>query len=133
MKKLFSKITAVLLALLVLLSTFSFTVEKHYCGDFLVDVSFTGEAEGCGMEMTSAKTLKKNCCKDEVSQIEGQDELTKDSLKEITFNQQQFILAFVAVFSQTDVLSKKERSLFKEFSPPDLLTDYQATYQVYII
>lgn len=53
------KISSFLLVLIVLFSTFSFTIEKHYCGDFLVDVSFTGKADGCGMEMNKATTKKK--------------------------------------------------------------------------
>jgi len=54
MKRSFTKITSSLLALLVLLSTLSFTVESHYCGDFLVDVSYVGQADGCGMEKSSS-------------------------------------------------------------------------------
>ena len=78
MKKQSFNITSISLAFLVLLSTFSFTVEKHYCGDFLMDVSYVGHAEGCGMEKdASLKNNKKPCCKDEVHKIEGQDELQK--------------------------------------------------------
>ena len=53
MKKLVFKIASFLLAVLVCLSTLSFTVDKHYCGDFLVDVSFTGDASDCGMEKST--------------------------------------------------------------------------------
>ena len=74
MKKSFSKIASFLLALLVLFSTFSFTVEKHFCGEFLMDVSFIGHADDCGMDMENVSAKKKNCCKDEVHHIEGQDE-----------------------------------------------------------
>ena len=44
------KIFSVTLALLVLMSTLSFTVEKHFCGDVLVDVSVFTETQKCGME-----------------------------------------------------------------------------------
>ena len=71
MKEFLVKISSFLLAFLVLISTFSFTVEKHFCGDFLVDVAYVGHTDGCGMEsVTSSKTSKKNCCKDEVQKIE---------------------------------------------------------------
>ena len=43
MKEFLVKISSFLLAFLVLISTFSFTVDSHYCGDFLIEVSFTGE------------------------------------------------------------------------------------------
>ena len=90
MKPFLLKIASVFLAFSVLFSTFSFTVEKHFCGEFLVDVSYFGEAKGCGME-TAAKMAfkkKKNCCKDEVFQIEGQDELQKSSSEELSFDKQ---------------------------------------------
>jgi len=35
------------MALLVLLSSTSFTIESHYCGDILVDASFLGTAKTC--------------------------------------------------------------------------------------
>ena len=39
------------MALLVLFSTFSFTLASHYCGDVLVDSSLFGKVETCGMEV----------------------------------------------------------------------------------
>ena len=99
MKQFSTKIASLTLALLVLLSTFSFTVDKHYCGDFLVDVSFTGEAEGCGMKMDqTSSTKKKNCCKDEVQKIEGQDELQNHKVDNITFENQQFLVTFLTSY-----------------------------------
>ena len=80
MKKTLLKITSISLAFLVLFSTLSFTVEKHYCGDFLVDVSYVGHTDGCGMEMDAlSKTTKKSCCKDEIHKIEGQHELQQSA------------------------------------------------------
>ena len=38
------------MAVLVLISTLSVSIEKHYCGDHLVDVAIFAEAEKCGME-----------------------------------------------------------------------------------
>ena len=87
------KIFSVSLALLVLFSTVSFTVEKHYCGDVLVDVSVFSEAENCGMEAME-KLQKKSCCKDEVDVVEGQDELKISSFEDLDFEQQQFLVAF---------------------------------------
>ena len=99
MKQQFITITSIALSLLVLFSTVSFTVEKHYCGDFLMDVSFLGDADDCGMDMekvTSAK--KKGCCKDEVHQIEGQDELQQFSFEDFDLEKQQFVVAFVHTY-----------------------------------
>ena len=42
MKKIFLKIASFCIALLVFVSTLSFTIESHYCGDVLVDSSIFG-------------------------------------------------------------------------------------------
>ena len=44
------KIFSLSMALLVLMSTVSVTIEKHFCGDHLVDVAIFSDAEKCGME-----------------------------------------------------------------------------------
>ena len=134
MKVIFSKILSIFLALIVLLSTMSFTVDKHYCGEFLVDVSFTGKAEGCGMKMDNvATTKKKNCCKDEVHQIDGQDELQQQLKQEFSFENQQFLVSFVKSYQDLFYNSYRNVKYYKDFSPPDIPIDYQSTYQVYII
>ncbi len=134
MNTIFLKISAILLAFLMLFSTLSFTVEKHYCGDFLVDVSFTGETEACGMAMDkSITTKKKNCCKDEVHQVEGQDELQLQDIENITFQKQQFLAVFVFSYQNLFVLSETNTHFYKDFSPPDIPLDYQVAYQSFLI
>lgn len=133
MKHFFTKITSFTLAFFVLFSTFSFTVEKHYCGDFLVDVSFTGDADGCGMQMEKVAAKKKNCCKDETHQVEGQNELQLTSLDKITFEKQQFITAFI--YSYQDLFQEKSTNKIfqKDFPPPEIHQNYQITYQTFLI
>ncbi|MBV1887765.1 MAG: hypothetical protein KUG51_00590 [Urechidicola sp.] len=46
------KIGSFLLAIVVLFSTFSFTVSSHFCGNILVDSSIFSEVEDCGMDMS---------------------------------------------------------------------------------
>lgn len=134
MKQFLTKTIAFTLAFLVLYSTLSFTVDKHYCGDFLVDVSFTGEAVGCGMEMDSkATTKKKNCCKDETLNIEGQDELQLTSFNKITFEKQQFLTAFVFAYQNLLFDKSKEKSFQRVFPPPEIYQNYQVIYQSFLI
>ena len=99
MKQVISKISSFLLALLVLFSTFSFTVEKHYCGEFLMDVSYVGNADDCGMDMEKVVSSKKNCCKDEVHHIEGQDELQQLTFDDLDFEKQHFFILVCATLS----------------------------------
>ena len=44
------KISTTLLSLLVLFSSMSFTIDEHYCGTNLMDVSYFGDADNCGSE-----------------------------------------------------------------------------------
>lgn len=80
-EKAYIKITSALLALLVLSSTFSFSIHKHYCGHFLKDVSYIVPSKGCGMEKVSnplKETCKESlssihCCKDLTTMVKGQE------------------------------------------------------------
>lgn len=134
MQKQAVKILSFVMALLVLFSTLSFSVKKHYCGDFLVDVSFTGETEGCGMDMNKTTTKKKkNCCKDEVHHIEGQDELQNQKVASFSFDEQQFLTAFVVSYQDLFAKSESNTNFYKDFSPPDIPLDYQVAYQSFLI
>ena len=132
MKQFFLKIPTLTLSFLVLFSTFSFTVEKHYCGDFLMDISYLGDAEDCGMQM-EVKAKKKNCCKDEVHNIEGQDELQKTSFDELDFEKEQFLLSYLIAYKELFHQLQKKQYVFKDFSPPDILKDYLVLYQTFLI
>ena len=134
MKKAFIKITSLLLVLLVLFSTFSFTVETHYCGDFLMDISFTGHADDCGMKMEKKSfSKKKNCCKDEVITAEGQDELQQFNELKLDFDKQQFVTAFLVSYQDLFVEKTSKNTFYKDFSPPDIPKDYQVLYQSFLI
>jgi hypothetical protein len=67
------------MAILVMFSTVSVTVEKHYCKDHLVDVAIFGKAKKCGPEgeMPTKKTPVKSCCDDVLEVYQGQDQLHK--------------------------------------------------------
>ena len=69
MKRFLHKIGATVLAFVVLFSSFSFTMDTHYCGEFVVDTAYFGKAKGCGMDEAKMATkdqvsvTKKSCCK----------------------------------------------------------------------
>ena len=126
------------MALLVLLSTFSLTIEKHFCGDFLVDVSYFGDTQGCAEELgeddcdTPETIEKKNCCKDEIEQIKGQEDLQAVT-KKITIEKQQFIVAFIHTYNNLFIDLKKQIVPQKNYSPPNLVSDIQVLHEVFII
>ena len=127
------KIVSFLLALLVLFSTFSFTVEKHYCGEFLMDVSFTGVAYNCGMQMEKTVAKKKNCCKDEVHVLEGQDELHQTHFEDFDFSKQQFLISLFISYHDLFIENKSNKIIYKSQYPPDIPKNYQVLYQSFLI
>ncbi|CAM1334004.1 HYC_CC_PP family protein [Tenacibaculum aestuariivivum] len=137
MKQLFTKITTLLLALLVMFSTFSFTVVKHYCGDFLVAVSYVGKADTCGTSVVkdTCETVhkKKKCCKDELSQIEGQDNIQKVSLQKISFDSAKLFIAFNTFYTLFFQEIEQEKAVYKQYFPPDFKVNFQILHQVFII
>ncbi len=138
MRQVFLKISSITLALLIVLSTTTFAVEKHFCGDFLVDVSFFGEADSCFSEVDfgcieTEKITKKSCCKDELQFLDGQNNLKKASDDEVSFEQQN---KFVDFCYSTDLLTKKIPDAFVpygDYEPPKIIKDIQIFYEVYII
>ena len=129
MKQFFLKIPTLTLSFLVLFSTFSFTVDTHYCGDFLMDVSILGETDGCGMQMDKQVVAKKkNCCKDEVHKVEGQDELQVQKVEQITFENQQFLASFVVSYQDLFLVNESKTTFYNDFSPPDIPINYQVLY-----
>lgn len=131
-KQLFHKGFSALMALLVLFSTVSFTIEKHFCGDVLVDVSMFVEADKCAMEALEI-LQKKTCCKDEIAIVKGQDELKVSAFEDLDFEQQQFVTVFTYSYINLFESLQKQNVLYKDYSPPNLVYDIQVLDQVFII
>ncbi|MAD97891.1 MAG: hypothetical protein CMB99_11250 [Flavobacteriaceae bacterium] len=130
--KRFTKIVSVVLAFFVVFSTLSFTIDKHYCGDFLVDIAVFGEADDCGMQMAKS-SKKKSCCKDEKITFEGQDLLPLQKVDQLSFDEQLFITAIFAVTEFQFFYLEKNEIPFKAFPPPDIPLDFQSEFQTYLI
>lgn len=126
------KTFSTLLALLVLFSTVSFTIEKHFCGDVLVDIAMFAEAEKCEMEALEIQQ-KKTCCKDEVKIVEGQDELNMSSFEDLEFEQQQFLASYV--YSYINLFEGLPNLIIphKDYSPPNLVVDIQLLNDTFLI
>ncbi|ARV10308.1 hypothetical protein BTO05_11900 [Winogradskyella sp. PC-19] len=127
------KIFATTLSVLVLLSTFSFTVEKHYCGDTLIDTAVFSEVKGCGMDMEAVSKKKKPCCKDEVDVIEGQDELNRASFDDLEFSTHLFIATYA--YSCVSLFESLPKQIIpnKDYSPPNIVYDIQLLEEVFLI
>ncbi|QCX02240.1 hypothetical protein FGM00_00865 [Aggregatimonas sangjinii] len=125
------------MAFLLLASTVSWTVGKHYCMGRLMDVSLFEHAEDCGMAMdevpeyATADTLE-SCCNDELVVIEGQEDL-KMSSDRLTIDQQLFVSSFVFAYINRYEGLDENIVPFKDYSPPPLIRDVQILDQTFLI
>ena len=136
------QLVSMAMAVLVLFSTLSISIEKHYCGEHLVDVAIFSEAESCGMEMADMdlstsedgpSISKKTCCTDVVNLLEGQDELSVEKTKELSQHQKVFLFSFTYVFSGLFELEPQQQVPFEHYAPPNVIEDIQALNQVFLI
>lgn len=135
-KQFLYKTSSILLALLVLFSTVSITVEKHFCGDVLIDVAVFKEAQKCTMEafeMEQALITKKNCCKDILEIVKGQDEMKMSNFEDLHIDQQLFLESFV--YSYVNLFEGLSQCIIphKNYSPPNLVEDIHILDQVFLI
>ena len=138
MKKAFQKITSILMAVVVLFSTLSFTVDMHFCGETLVDTALFHKAKTCGMEIQNPPTTdgctisKKNCCNDKQLVIEGQNELQL-SFDSLSFEQQQFVVALVYTYSTLFEGLDCNSSSFEAYKPPRVIRQIFKLDETYLI
>ena len=122
MKQIIHKIASFLMAVVVLFSTMSFTIDMHYCGDTLVDTAIFSKVHTCGMEMQKFNTKecsvkKKNCCSDEQIVIDGQDEL-KSAFSSLSIDQQLFATSFVYAYINLFEGLDKNIISYRDYTPP---------------
>ena len=110
MKKIIHKISSLSLALIVLFSSLSFTVNKHYCGGEVVNTTLFINADDCGMNMNicenkfqndkqTTSVEKEPCCKDTTQVVDGNDTNQQAQQMDLDITQVQFVQAFVYSFA----------------------------------
>ncbi|MGY8911524.1 MAG: HYC_CC_PP family protein [Flavobacteriales bacterium] len=140
MKEFSHKILAVLMSFVVLFSTTSFAITKHFCGDTLVDTAIFSEAISCGMESqkTTSKTIsgcsivKTDCCTDEQLLVDGQDEVQLQ-VDKISFNQELFIASFIYTYINRFENLENNVSSFVAYKPPLVIKEIFKIDETYLI
>ncbi|BDW91961.1 hypothetical protein LCL86_08470 [Muricauda ruestringensis] len=136
MKKVFSQIISLVMAVLVLASTVSWTVDKHLCMGRVMDISFFAHAEDCGMESAIAtldsEDYQNPCCEDESFTIEGQDHL-KLTWSDLDLDHQVFLVAFAQSYIDLFVPLEKLPVPNEKYPPPILIRDIHVLDQVFLI
>lgn len=125
------------MAIVVLLSTMSFTLDMHYCGDTLVDIAVFKKAETCGMEMQKSisencSIKRKNCCSDKQFLIDGQDEL-KQSNSILSFDQYISITSFIYSYINLFEDVEEDKTLYRNYKPPLVVRDIYKLDETYLI
>ena len=125
------------MAIVVLFSTMSFTIDMHYCGDSLVETAIFKKAKGCGMEMENPSTegcsvKVKDCCSDEQLKIDGQDELQL-TFDKLTTDQQIFIASFVYTYINLFEGTEEKDTSFKDYVPPPVIRQIYKLDETYLI
>ena len=138
MKHFFNKTGSFSLALIVLLSSFSFIINKHICGGEVANVTFFINADNCGMEMQVCKNdtskqetsfQKEPCCKDVSELIRGNE--NNQQAKEFKLNAKKiefltlFPYLFINKFKETTSISK-----YVTYKPPLVFKNIQSLFQV---
>jgi hypothetical protein len=138
MNEIVRKIGSLIMALLVLFSTMSFSMDMHFCGDSLVDFKFYQKAETCGMSMDKPMTdmvsddMEMHCCSDVEVVLTGQDDLQL-SIDQLSFEQPTFIIAYTFAYIYLFDTVDEQPIPFKEYSPPILTRDVQIQDQTFLI
>lgn len=138
MKELFHQLLAFTMALLVLFSSMSFTVDMHFCGDNLVDLSLI-EADNCGMSsmpgMSESDLMlidEMSCCTDLQVTLEGQDEL-KISFDQLSLEQQVFLASYYHSYLQLFNTESGIIAPFDGYPPPIIVKDIHILHETYLI
>lgn len=130
------KAFSITLSFLVLFSTLSLTIEKHFCGDTLIDVAIFSESEKCSddvAEIDEVNIVKKSCCKDEIDVIEGLSEMTINSFEDFEVIHQQVLFAYS--YSYINLFEDEPNLVVphKDYSPPLLIKDIHVIDETYLI
>ncbi len=144
------RITAISMALLMMLSSTGFSMDVHYCQDQLKGISLFGKAKSCHekqetppchrtkkschhLEDGISKADKDNCCHNETVVIEKSDlDATPTQLATVQDIQLDFVAAFIAVYV-FNYSVQADFQPYAQYKPPLPDRDVQVLYQTFLI
>ncbi len=138
MREVLHKITTIVMALLLLLSTVSWKVEKHYCMGRLMNVALFRDVDTCGMDMSllmdseNLGEAQNSCCNDDVVFVEGQDDL-KISFNDLDIEQQYYVVALAQSYCNLFLNLKELPVPSEQYPPPLLVKNIQLLDEVFLI
>lgn len=140
MKIFFTKILSFFLAVLILLSTSSFTVDMHFCCKQLVDIAVWNKAKTCTEKvqkkdspLKQCTTLQeKDCCSNQTVVKTGDDTIKK-AQTQLEYKNIIFLNTFY--YTYLNLFEGLEENIvpFKQYRPPLISKDIQTLYETYLI
>ena len=115
----------------------SFAIDEHICGDQVMDVSYFGYDDNCGLEdidMSSNISVfkKNNCCKDQITLLQSSI-FNKEKLINLQNTDIETSLPEASCYSVFYKNSSLKLKYYKDFSPPDIAKDIRVLHQVFLI
>ena len=134
----FRKISALLLSMLVLLGSTSFTVSMHFCMEQMESIAIFNDAQECDM-MTQAPPCHTEgdhedadgCCEERTNLVEGQDELKEAGSVSVPSLQFFAVLYTIAFYSPTSPLLEDHN--YKTYFSPTIERDIPVLVQSFLI
>lgn len=138
MKRFITKIVSIFIASVVLFSTASFSVNKHYCCNKLVDTSLFGSAKTCGMKEIKTSTKKcsiegddDDCCTTKTFTKEGNDNLMTVSSE---LNTESIVFLHSFLYTYINLFEGLENIVpFKDYTPPLISKDILVLHETFLI
>lgn len=143
-----TKILSIFLAFQVLLSSLSFNIGMHFCGESLKSFALFGKAvpcehsplaenhsgmKDCPFHSQQKKSDKDDCCKDKEVKVEGQAIDTTISYFNFDFSPHFEFIAAYAVSLLNLFQEKTYSSKFLNYKPPQMRTDIPLLIQTFLI
>lgn len=123
--KILKHIISLSLALVLFVSVSGINVYKHYCGDFLEEVSVYIQSNPCadeGGEDVCSMGKETSCCDDEIEFHQLDITLQQNQVEKIEFNVNQQIVELFTEIPSANELDLELRSE-SERAPPDLFKE----------
>jgi hypothetical protein len=138
MKSIAQKIGAFIMAVVILISTTSFTIDLQYCGKELVDTAIFSMVNTCDSEQNKTSTdncceSEATCCYDEQIVIGGVGDLTLISISKLKVSEQ--ILWTAPNFSSRITFEEfvQHGNWNQQYIPPLLSPNFQKLHQIFLL
>lgn len=139
-KTFFTKILSFCLAVSILFTTSSFSVNMHFCCNQLVDMAFFSKAEACVDKVQKKDNLskqctsiqEKDCCNNQTFAKEGNNTLKKSNIK---FETETIVFLNTFLYTYINLFEGLEGNIvpFNDYRPPLLSKDIQVLDETYLV